>query len=222
MRKAGRTARAIRRGLDKGVALVALALLAPLMALVALAVLVGDGRPVIFRQKRAGRRNMEFELLKFRSMKNNNEGPGITAASDRRITKVGRFLRKYKLDELPQLWNVVCGEMSIVGPRPEALRYVDYTDERWRAVLEDLPGLTDVATLVYRHEEELLAGVSDPDAYYREVLLPDKLSLNIRYQRCRTLVSDFRLVLTTICYSIAPRSFDPTALRVTLLAGLGK
>lgn len=122
-----------------------------MLALIALAVWLGDGGPVIFRQMRAGRRNTQFELLKFRLMRNNNSGPAITAASDDRITPVGRILRKYKIDELPQLWNVVRGDMSIVGPRPEALTYVDDTDERWRVVLEDLPGLTDVATLVYRH-----------------------------------------------------------------------
>jgi lipopolysaccharide/colanic/teichoic acid biosynthesis glycosyltransferase len=198
-------------------ALVGLVLLAPVLAAAALAVLLDDGWPILYRQTRVGRRNRPFQLLKFRSMRNVSGGPVITAAADPRVTRTGRILRKFKLDELPQLWNVVRGDMSLVGSRPEVPRYVDYGDGRWRQVLEDLPGLTDLATLVYRNEEELLAAAADPEAYYREVVLPDKLQLNLRYQRGRTLFSDLRLIFITVKYSLAPGGFDALAIRRSLV-----
>jgi lipopolysaccharide/colanic/teichoic acid biosynthesis glycosyltransferase len=215
-------AKALRDWFYRGAALAALIVLAPVLAAASLAVLIDDGWPILYRQKRVGRRNRLFQLLKFRSMRNNNTGPAITAAADPRITRSGAFLRKFKLDELPQLWNVVRGDMSMVGPRPEVPRYVDYEDGRWQQVLEDRPGLTDLATLVYRNEEELLAGAPDPEAFYREVLLPDKLHLNLQYRRGRTFALDLRLILATIRYSVAPSGFDAAKVRKTLTEDLGK
>jgi lipopolysaccharide/colanic/teichoic acid biosynthesis glycosyltransferase len=155
-------------------------------------------------------------------MRNGARGPSITAASDPRVTRAGAILRKYKLDELPQLWNVARGDMSIVGPRPEVPRYVNYDDPRWRQVLEERPGLTDLATLVYRDEEQILAQASEPEAYYREVLLPDKLQLNLQYQRNRNLLFDLRLILTTVRYSFLPAGFNAAAVRKALLRDLGE
>lgn len=218
---AAESAGAMRDWLYRAIALVAVIVLAPVFALAALAVLWSDGRPVFYRQTRIGRGNRPFQLLKFRSMRNNNSGPAITAAADPRITRVGAILRKYKLDELPQLWNIVRGEMSLVGPRPEVPKYVDPSDPRWQRVLEDLPGLTDLATLVYRNEEQILAAAADPEAHYRTVVAPDKLYLNLCYQQNRTLMSDLRLILTTVRYSFLPSGFDAATLRKTLLEELG-
>ncbi len=179
------------------------------MAAVAFAVWLEDGAPILFRHVRVGRNGRKFTLLKFRSMRKGAAGPPITAGEDPRVTGVGRFLRRYKLDELPQLWNVVRGDMALVGPRPEAPEYVDANGPLWRAVLGLRPGITDLATLVYRNEEELLAGAPDPDRYYREVLLPAKLELNLRYAASRTPASDLRLLALTLRYSFLPSGFDP-------------
>ncbi len=214
-------ARAAREWFYRFGALLGLVLTAPVLVVAALAVLVDDGWPILYRQTRVGRRNRPFQLLKFRSMRNRAGGPVITAASDPRITRSGRILRKFKLDELPQLWNVVRGDMSLVGSRPEVPRYVDYSDGRWQQVLEDRPGLTDLATLVYRNEEDLLAAAADPETYYREVLLPDKLKLNLQYQRGRTFLSDLRLIFVTAKYSLAPGRFDASAVRKDLTENLG-
>ena len=214
--------RAAREWFYRFGALLGLALLAPVLVVAALAVLIDDGRPILYRQTRVGRRNRPFQLLKFRSMRNRAGGPAITAASDPRITRTGRILRKFKLDELPQLWNVARGDMSLVGSRPEVPGYVDYSDRRWQQVLEDRPGLTDLATLVYRNEEDLLAAAADPEIYYREVLLPDKLQLNLRYQRGRTFLSDLRLIFATVRYSLAPGGFDASAIRKNLTEDLGE
>src|SRR5207249_11392098 len=120
-------------------------------------------------------------------MRSGLRGVRITASTDERITRVGGVLRRYKLDELPQLWNVARGDMSLVGPRPEVPDFVDMSVPIWRRVLSVKPGITDVTTLAYRHEEELLAGVADPEKHYREVILPAKLDLNAQYIRKRSV-----------------------------------
>ena len=177
---------------------------APLMAAAAAAVWLEDGFPVFFRQTRVGRGNRPFRLLKFRSMRKDAAGSKLTAGGDRRITVAGRVLRKYKLDELPQLWNVIRGEMSIVGPRPEVPEYVDAASPQWRAVLRHRPGITDLATLMYRNEEEILAAACDPERYYRETLLPAKLALNLRYAASSSAWTDLKLILLTLRYSFIP------------------
>jgi lipopolysaccharide/colanic/teichoic acid biosynthesis glycosyltransferase len=153
---------------------------------------------VLFRQTRVGRGGRTFELVKLRTMESRAGGAEVTARDDPRITRVGAFLRRTKLDELPQLWNVLSGDMSLVGPRPETPRYVDLRDARWARVLSARPGLTDPSSIRYRHEERLMARVSgDRDAYYRDVLLPAKLELSLAYLSRRTFWSDVAILFRT-------------------------
>jgi lipopolysaccharide/colanic/teichoic acid biosynthesis glycosyltransferase len=187
------------------------------MLLIGLAVKVQDGGPVFFRQLRVGRHGSLFTLLKFRSMRIANQGAAITRSGDARITAVGRLLRKYKLDELPQLWNVVRGDMSLIGPRPEVPRFVEAGDPVWQAVHQVRPGITDLATLVYRDEERILAGFDDPERGYRDSVLPAKLALNLEYLRQRSLVRDLKLLALTIRYSFVRDGFDPDLIRLSIL-----
>ncbi len=182
--------------------------LSPVLAGIALAILVETGQPIFFRQQRVGLKGAPFWLLKFRSMRVSKGGSQITGAHDDRITPVGRFIRRYKLDELPQLWNVLTGEMRLVGPRPEVPRFVDLNDPTWQTVLSVPPGITDVASLVFRNEEELLAGAQDVEAAYRREILPPKLALNVDYLRRRNRVTDLQLIFLTIWYSVFPRQFN--------------
>ena len=204
--------------LDRFAAAAGLLVLSPLLLAVAAAIVVASGLPVFFRQARVGRRGVVFSLLKFRSMKTAAAGAGITGAGDARVTPMGRFLRKYKLDELPQLWNVLVGDMSLVGPRPEVPKFVDSNNPAWRAVLSVRPGITDLASLLYRNEEEMLVGVADVEDYYRRVILPVKLALNIEYQSARTLWTDLKLVAFTIWYSVFPSEPDPRRIRRALFS----
>lgn len=177
----------------------ALILLAPLFLLIGVLIKLDSQGPVFHRAKRVGQGGATFTLYKFRSMLPNADrrGPGITVAGDGRVTHVGRVLRRTKLDELPQLWNVFKGEMSLVGPRPEDPRYVAlYTPEQ-RRVLAVKPGITSAASLTFRHEEQLLVG-RDWEAAYRNEVLPTKLAIDLDYLSERTLRSDIELVLRTI------------------------
>lgn len=198
------------------VAALGLAAAAPVIAASALAVAIEDGFPVFFRHPRVGRRGRTFSLLKIRSMRTGGAGAQITAAGDARVTRTGRFLRRYKLDELPQLWNVLKGEMALIGPRPEAPPFVDAGDPAWRTVLRVRPGITDAASLVYRNEEETLAAALDADQLYRTVILPDKLRLNVEYLATRSLRSDLNLLLLTVRYSFWPAGFAPDRIRKAL------
>ena len=169
------------------------------MVLAAAAIAVTSGLPVLFRQTRVGRAGKPFRLVKFRSMRRSGDGPSVTAGGDPRVTAVGRVLRRTKLDELPELWNVVRGEMSFVGPRPEVERYVRREDPLWKEVLEARPGLTDPTTLRLRDEEGLLAVVvGDREAYYRETLQPQKLRGYVEYLRRRTWMTDIAVIWDTI------------------------
>jgi lipopolysaccharide/colanic/teichoic acid biosynthesis glycosyltransferase len=194
---------------ERALALCALVAATPVLAAAAVCIWLEDRGPILFRQQRVGLEGRLFRILKFRSMRTGAGGAQVTAASDRRITRTGAVLRRYKIDELPQLWNVVRGDMSLIGPRPEVPRYVQLEDPVWRKVLSVRPGISDWPTLAYRHEEELLAGAADPERFYREVVLPQKLALNIRYLEGRSLRRDARLLLLTARYSFAPRGFDP-------------
>jgi lipopolysaccharide/colanic/teichoic acid biosynthesis glycosyltransferase len=142
----------------------------------------------------------------------------VTKAGDPRVTWIGQWLRRYKLDEIPQLWNVIRGDMAIVGPRPEVPRYVDLDDPRWTAILSYRPGITDLPTLLYRNEEEILAAAADPEQHYRDTVLPDKLSLNLAYARSWTPLQDLHLILLSIRYSVLPSGFDAAALRARFAA----
>jgi lipopolysaccharide/colanic/teichoic acid biosynthesis glycosyltransferase len=203
----------VKRALDRTAATVGLIFLSPVLVLVATAILLEDGWPVFFRQERVGRNFRPFQLVKFRSMRANPGGARITAGHDPRITRLGRFLRRYKIDELPQLWNVVKGEMSLVGPRPEVPEYVTAGDPCWQAILQVRPGITDLASLVYRDEEEILARQSNPEQYYRESVLPEKQALNLQYLRSASLRLELKLILRTIHYSMAPAGFDAHRVR---------
>lgn len=199
----------VQRFFDCACAAAGLVFLFPLLAGLALLIAAMDGAPVLFRQTRVGRNGRPFRIWKFRTMRAGSAGASITSAGDRRITAIGAVLRKYKLDELPQLFNVLCGEMSLVGPRPEVPEYVRLDSAVWRAVLQVKPGITDLASLVYRNEEDVLHATADPEAYYRDHLQPRKLALNITYLNTRNLWRDLRLILSSIRYSLSPEKFDP-------------
>lgn len=176
-----------------------LLLLAPLFLLIALWVKLDSPGPVFFRQERVGRHGRSFLIHKFRSMRVDNAGPQITVGADPRITRSGHFLRASKLDELPQLWDVVRGAMSLVGPRPEVPRYVAlYPPGLREIVLSVRPGITDLASLAFRHESELLARAADPEREYVEVLLPQKLALARQYVETASLAQDLRIIWRTL------------------------
>lgn len=212
---------ALQRFVDLAFAAVGLPLLSPLLASIALAIHLDDGSPVFFGQTRIGRNGKRFRICKFRTMRADATGPSITAYGDGRVTRVGAVLRRFKLDELPQLFNVLNGDMSVVGPRPEVPEYVQQDATVWQKVLGVRPGITDVATLVFRNEEELLAAAGDTQSVYRERILPAKLALNLDYLASRTLWTDLKLILMTIYYSLLPRGFKPELVQRTFLTGAG-
>lgn len=186
------------RLVELGVAALGLALLSPLLVAIAIAVWAHDRGPVFFRAARVGRGGEPFRLYKFRTMRVGAErsGPAITANGDQRITPVGHWLRRTKLDELPQLLNVLRGEMRLVGPRPEDPRYVDmYTIEQ-RRILEAAPGITSAAALAYRHEEQLLAG-DGWERFYRDEVMPAKIEIDLVYLKHRTAWTDLHLIART-------------------------
>jgi lipopolysaccharide/colanic/teichoic acid biosynthesis glycosyltransferase len=176
-----------------------LLVLAPVVAAAAAAIVATSGFPIFFRQDRVGREGRPFRLVKLRTMRPSSGGPDVTSRGDSRVTRVGSFLRRTKLDELPELWNVVRGDMSLVGPRPEVARYVQMDDPRWQEVLRVRPGLTDPVTLSLKDEEVLLAAVEgDREAYYREKLQPLKLAGYCEYLRRRTWKADIVVIWDTL------------------------
>ena len=192
-----------KRILDATVSAVALILLSPLLAFLALWVRIDSPGPAIFRQQRVGLRGKPFDILKFRSMHVTQDGPEITASGDSRISKSGKFLRKYKLDELPQLWNVLVGDMSLVGPRPEVPRYVAYWPADARVeILSMRPGITDPTALEMFDEASLLAAAPDPERKYIEELLPLKVAGYLRYARRQNFVSDLLIIVRTVRRSL--------------------
>jgi lipopolysaccharide/colanic/teichoic acid biosynthesis glycosyltransferase len=188
----------MRRSFDIICAAVALILLCPALALVALAIKLEDGGPVFYAHPRVGRNFRPFGLLKFRSMvpQADRMGGPVTVAGDPRITRVGGFLRKYKLDELPQLINVIKGEIQLVGARPEFGANVERFRAQYEILLRDRPGITDPATLAYRHEEEMF-GTGDLQEVYFTEILPRKLELSLHYAGQRTFRSDLALIFRT-------------------------
>lgn len=177
-----------------------LLLLSPFLLIAAGMIFILNGSPVLFRQVRVGKNGTDFRLNKFRTMTVLQEGPksSFDAGSRDRITTLGASLRKTKIDELPQLWNVLKGDMSFVGPRPEVRKWVDAYPLRWAKVLTVKPGITDPASIYYRNEEELLAQADDPVACYRDQILPHKLDLYEEYVRTRTFWGDIFLIFKTI------------------------
>ena len=195
--------RLAKRLFDALVASVGLVVLAPFMGVIAILVRRDSPGPVLFRHRRVGRRGVEFDVLKFRSMRSGSEvGPQFTAADDPRITPVGRSLRRLKLDELPQLWNVLRGEMSLVGPRPDVPGYADHLVGRDLDILTLQPGITGPATLALRDEEHLLLGVEDRAAYYDMVLYPLKVRLDLRYLEQWSMARDLAYLAVTLLPSL--------------------
>jgi len=208
---------ALKRFVDVFFATLGLLLLTPLLIGIATIILAEDGAPVFFSQTRVGRRGQPFRIWKFRTMRACATGSAITARGDDRITRAGAVLRKYKIDELPQLFNVLKGEMSLVGPRPEVPEFVHLESPVWQRILQVRPGITDLATLIYRDEERILAASAEPVAFYRQTVLPAKLRLNEEYFPARTFARDLKLILLTVRYSLFAQGFDPLKVKRLLL-----
>ena len=174
--------------------------LSPLFLIVALWIVIDNPGPVFYRQQRVGKDGKDFGLLKFRSMRVGADKMSLITIGDRdpRVTRAGYYIRKYKLDELPQLWNVLTGEMSLVGPRPEVRKYVDLYTEEQRRVLSVRSGITDYASIEYIDENRLLAQSDDPDKTYIEQIMPAKIELNMRYITHQTLGEYFKIIVLTI------------------------
>jgi len=191
----------VSRTIDLVVSVAGLLILAPVLAIVGLAVWLESTGPVIFRQQRVGLEGKRFEIFKFRTMVvvGDARGPIITSATDPRITRIGRLLRSTKLDELPQLVNVLRGDMGLVGPRPEVPRYIAlWSAEERDTILSMRPGISNPATVQFRRESELLAIVDDPERYYREQILPMKVKTYVAYVENRTLRGDLRILGETV------------------------
>lgn len=190
----------LKRIFDILLSLMGLILLSPILLAIIIAILLKDGSPVFFTQIRVGKDSEPFRLLKFRTMRPDSEASGQLSVGERdpRVTDIGHTLRKSKLDELPQLWNVLKGDMSLVGPRPEVPKYVLLYNNEQKRVLSVRPGITDAASLRYFNESELMEGQADPEQFYIQELMPEKLKLNIDYIENRTMLSDIRLILRTV------------------------
>jgi lipopolysaccharide/colanic/teichoic acid biosynthesis glycosyltransferase len=188
-----------KRAIDVTVSAMTLIVMSPLLLIVCLLVKLTSRGPVFYRQKRIGLGGKPFNIVKFRSMVvgADRRGLGLTATGDPRITKCGKILRQLKIDELPQLWNVFKGDMSLVGPRPELPVYVAEYDSRQKAVLTVRPGITDTASIAFRWEEDLLAQQANPEQFYKVEILPRKLALNLDYVAHMSLKNDFALIVRT-------------------------
>ena len=184
---------------DRVVSFVGLLFLWPVLAVVAILIRVKmPGGPVIFKQQRVGRGGKLFTMYKFRSMTVSHSGSSVSVAGESRITPLGAKLRRYKLDELPELWNVLIGDMSFVGPRPDVPGYADSLTGSDRDVLKLRPGITGPASLKYRNEEEILAAVEDPVRYNDEVIFPDKVRINLYYLHNHSFWTDIKLIICTV------------------------
>ncbi len=184
---------------DRIVSLFGLLVLWPVLLFVALIIRIKmPGGPVFFTQKRVGKDGKLFTMYKFRSMTVGHSGSSVSVAGESRITPIGAKLRKYKLDELPELWNVLIGDMSFVGPRPDVPGYADMLQGKDRDVLQLRPGITGPASLKYRNEEELLATVDDPKKYNDEVIFPDKVRINLYYLNHYSFLRDIQIIFCTV------------------------
>ncbi len=197
----------IKRIFDLGASALGLVLLSPVFLVVAVAIKLDSPGPVFFRQERMGRNFRPFRILKFRSMSAGpaENAPQITASGDPRVTRLGRLLRRTKVDELPQLVNVLRGDMSLVGPRPEVRRYVELFGADYDEILKYRPGMTDLASIRFRDEEELLAAANDPETEYVSRVLPEKIKLGKEYVRRASFAVDIELIISTLL-RILPRA----------------
>ena len=190
----------IKRVCDFILSLIGIIVLSPIFIIVSIAIKLDSRGKILFLQKRVGRYGKEFNIYKFRTMVSNAEklGKQITVGNDNRITKVGAFIRKYKIDELPQLFNVLKGDMSLVGPRPEVPKYVKLYSDEQKKVLNVRPGITDMASLRYKDENEILGKVDNPEEYYINVIMKDKLNLNLEYIEKSNIFFDLYLIIKTV------------------------
>lgn len=198
----------MKRCLDVAISSAVIALLSPVLLLIALAIKIDSRGPALYRGRRVGARGRHFAMLKFRTMvvEADTLGGPSTPNDDPRITRIGRYLRKYKLDELPQLFNTLKGDMSLVGPRPEVPQYVAmFTDEECR-ILDVKPGITDLATLWNADEGAVLAKADDPERFYLDVIRPRKIQLQLEYVRSRNFWSDLRIIWYTLTIVAGRRS----------------
>jgi lipopolysaccharide/colanic/teichoic acid biosynthesis glycosyltransferase len=202
--------RFLKRGFDLLSASLGLLILAPFLLLIGILIKLTSPGPVFFRQVRVGRGQRRFRIMKFRTMNQDAEwnGSAITTHNDGRITRVGRFVRRFKLDELPQLINVLKGDMSLVGPRPEVPRYIPFYSDEEKSVFRVRPGITDLASIYYRNETDMLRSTSDVESFYVDQILPRKLRLNLAYlRRCRFWL-DLKILIMTIAVTFLPSLFE--------------
>jgi len=194
-----------KRYFDFFVSIVSLVILLPVFLLVAVAIKLEDGGPVFFFQERVGRNFSTFKVVKFRTMTTDPQvaGPLVTSENDKRITKVGKILRKLKIDELPQIFNVLRGEMSIVGPRPEVPKYVKLFEKEYRKLLTVRPGMTEYASVVFRNEEQILSRYTEPETAYVTGILPKKIKLELIYVSRVSFIFDIKIFLWTFLKVIA-------------------
>ncbi len=186
------------RAFDLIVSAAVLILAAPVIGVAALAIYLETGGPVLYRALRVGKDGVDFEMLKLRTMRTGSNGLSITASGDPRVTRIGSILRRTKIDELPQLINVLRGEMSLVGPRPDVRRYVDMFPTEFSRIHTVLPGITGVGSLAYRNESELLGRFEEPEQAYVTEILPDKLALERGYVEKQSLVVNLQLIAKTL------------------------
>ncbi len=201
--------RGLPRTAEIFLAFAGLVLLLPLFLAIPVLIKSSSRGSILFCQTRVGRRGREFTLLKFRTMRSDAKGLKLTALDDERLTPTGKFLRQYKLDELPQLWNVLRGEMSFAGARPEVPEYVDLDNPLWQTILNMRPGITDPIALKLRNEELLLASVEDKEAFYTEILQPFKLRGWAQYAREKTWKTDLSVILQTFKVILLPKTAPP-------------
>lgn len=189
-----------KRAFDFIMSAIGLIILSPFFLIISIMIKVDSPGPVLFKQVRVGRYERNFKILKFRTMVTDAEKKGaqITVGRDSRITRVGHFLRKSKLDELPQLINVLIGDMSLVGPRPEVPKYTQYYTKGQKRIFELRPGITDYSSIKYRDENEILALSNDPEKTYIEEIMVDKLKLNLEYLENKSLFTDIKIIFNTI------------------------
>lgn len=191
----------MKRVLDFAFALIGLIVLSPVFLILVFVILLTSKGGAFYRQSRVGQYNKDFHLLKFRSMHLDSDKLGLLTVGnqDKRITSIGVILRKYKLDELPQLINVLLGEMSLVGPRPEVRKYVNLYSKDELRVLDLKPGITDLASIKYRNENEILEGKPNPEKYYIDVIMPDKIKVNLSsYNRSKSVIGSIEIIFLTI------------------------
>jgi lipopolysaccharide/colanic/teichoic acid biosynthesis glycosyltransferase len=187
-----------KRIFDFACASVGLVIISPLLIAIAVLIKLSSAGPVFFKQNRVGKGGKLFRMIKFRTMKENHGGSSVSVKGEPRITSIGAVLRKYKLDELPELINVIKGEMSFVGPRPDVPGYADLLEGENRIILSVRPGITSPASLKYSNEEEILASAEDPIFYNDNVIYPDKVKLNLEYVKNRTFINDLWIIICTI------------------------